>query len=191
MAAVAEDDNDDEDPSHYLIRATQGHSIAIDPSNLLTRLTLDDDDNNNNHLPPRLAVHGTYRTRWPQILASGGLKRMTRTHIHFAPASLFDDEEANGGGGRQEEEKEKEKEEIKVISGARASADVLIYVDLHRSIQEGGYEWWQSANGVLLTEGDQKTGVFTLEYFDRVVLRGGGGGGDGRVLWRREEKDEI
>ncbi|KAI9795171.1 MAG: hypothetical protein M1816_000193 [Peltula sp. TS41687] len=207
-AKDGEADTNDQDPSRFLIRATQGHSIAIAASNLLTPLTLD--------AAPASAVHGSYRAAWPLILASGGLKKMRRTHIHFAPAAamassisasasatassssplnlqpdgqenrnnkeeaVVQEQEEEGGG---EEEEEEEAEQLKIISGMRTSADLHIYVNIHRSMREGGVEWWRSANGVLLTEGSKETGVLGTEWFDEVHLVDGGGG-EGKVLWR-------
>ncbi|KAJ9637201.1 hypothetical protein H2199_007487 [Coniosporium tulheliwenetii] len=56
---------DDDDPSHYLIRATQGHSIAISSEGLLTPITAEDPD------LPDTVVHGTTHQAWPLILKSG------------------------------------------------------------------------------------------------------------------------
>ena len=61
-------------------------------------------------------------------------------------------------------------EQEQVISGMRASADHLIWVDVKRSAAEGGLKWWKSANGVVLTEGDEK-GVVGLKWVTRVELR--------------------
>lgn len=57
-----------------------------------------------------------------------------------------------------------------VISGMRASATVLIWVDLKRSLEAGALKWWRSANGVLLTEGDAQRKV-GLEWVNRVEMR--------------------
>lgn len=53
-------------------------------------------------------VHGTYFKNWASIRRQG-LSRMSRTHIHFA----------RGDPGAND-----------VISGMRASAEVMIYIDL-------------------------------------------------------------
>lgn len=60
-----------------------------------------------------------------------------------------------------------------VISGMRASATVLVWVDVRRSLA-AGMRWWRSANGVVLTEGDHD-GVVRLEWVCRVLVRGRGG----------------
>ena len=72
-------------------------------------------------------------------------------------------------------------ETTKVISGMRKGASMLIWVDVKRSLEEGGLKWWRSENGVVLTEGDED-GVVRLEWVKRVVRRG-----TGEVLWVGKE----
>lgn len=60
-----------------------------------------------------------------------------------------------------------------VVSGMRASADHLVWVDVKRSAAEGGLKWWKSANGVVLTEGDEH-GVVALKWVRRVEVRATG-----------------
>lgn len=69
----------------------------------------------------------------------------------------------------------------KIVSGMRASAAVLIWVDVKRSLAAGALQWWRSANGVVLTEGDSNQ-VVRLDWVDRVERR------DGEVLWTRERR---
>ncbi|KAI9756090.1 MAG: hypothetical protein M1815_004203 [Lichina confinis] len=214
-----DDDDDDDDPSNYLIRATQGHSIAIDHKNLLTPLTLE--------TAPAVALHGTYSKSWPLILKSGGLRRMTRTLIHFAPAVLpgFDpvaapssllstsssqappssvdapqgleapaqpdptisadpdpnpdpapdlhaDPDPAPDTNAQTSEAQKSSAEPQVISGMRTSADVLIYVDVHRSMREANVQWWRSDNGVLLTDGEDGMGLLSTGFFVKAIHKG-------------------
>ena len=66
-----------------------------------------------------------------------------------------------------------------VVSGIRASASVLIWVNVKRSLDAGALTWWRSANGVVLTEGDAD-GRVGLEWVDRVERRRGG------VIWNGE-----
>ncbi|OBT62642.1 hypothetical protein VE03_07514 [Pseudogymnoascus sp. 23342-1-I1] len=132
-------------PSDWLIRANQGHSIAIESSALLTPITLEADN-----IPP-VVVHGTYYAFYPSILASGGLKKMTRNHIHFS-TGLPEDKAG------------------KVVSGMRNDAEVLIYVDVRKSLEEGGTQWWVSDNGVVLSEGDGE-GVVGTGVWERVEGR--------------------
>lgn len=146
-------------PSDWLIRANQGHSIAIESSAHLTPITLEADN-----IPP-VVVHGTYYAFYPAIVASGGLKKMTRNHIHFS-TGLPEDKAGN------------------VISGMRNDAELLIYVDVRKSLEEGKTEWWVSENGVVLSAGDGE-GVVGTRFWKRVEGRKKEVG----VLW--EEGKEV
>ncbi|SPO00545.1 related to tRNA 2`-phosphotransferase [Cephalotrichum gorgonifer] len=129
------------DPSHYLIRANQGHSIAVANEGLLTPVTLEAAN------VPAEVVHGTYFCFWDAIVASGGLKVMGRNHVHCStglPGEV---------GG--------------VISGMRRDAELLVYIDVERSLKDGALQWWLSDNGVVLTEGDAE-GLVPLKYFREV-----------------------
>ncbi|KAG9244873.1 KptA family-domain-containing protein [Calycina marina] len=126
----------------WIIRANQGHSIAIDASSLLTPVTLD--------TLPETVIHGTYFAFWEAIVESGGLKRMTRNHIHFSTGLPEGKED--------------------IISGMRKDAEILIYVDIKRSLEEGGVKWWKSENGVVLTDGNVE-GMLSSKYFTRVEGR--------------------
>lgn len=105
-----------------------------------------------------IAVHGTFYPSYEAILASGYLSRMTRNHIHFATA------------------------ESGVVSGIRHNAEVLMFVDIRRAVEEGGLKFWMSANGVVLTEGDAE-GKLGLEYVTKIVDKKGQLG----VLWQDGE----
>lgn len=129
------------EPSDWLIRANQGHSIKVDSEKLLIPVT-----NEMNNIPDTV-VHGTYYCFYSSIMKSGGLSRMTRTHIHFS----------NGV----------KKDGQKVISGMRKDAEILIYIDIKASIEDG-ILWWLSDNGVVLTEGNEK-GLIPIKYFKKVV----------------------
>jgi 2'-phosphotransferase len=133
------------DPAHYLIRANQGHSIAIESAALLTPITIEA-----GNVPPTV-VHGTYYGNYESIVASGGLKKMGRNHVHFS-TGLPEDKEG-------------------VISGMRSDAEILIYVDVEKSLRESsGLNWWISENGVVLTEGDGE-GVVGTKWWKKVVGR--------------------
>lgn len=67
-----------------------------------------------------------------------------------------------------------------VISGMRATAQIMIWVDVKRSLA-GGLKWWKSANGVILTEGDANKFV-KMEWVDRVERRGG------ELAWKAGEE---
>lgn len=97
---------------------------------------------------------------------------MGRQHVHFGTGLLPDD-----AGGEEADGKPK------VISGMRSDAEVLVFVDVERSLRDGGIKWWVSANGVVLTDGNEE-GVVPLKYFKEVRGRRQGVG----VLWRDGEK---
>ena len=73
-------------------------------------------------------------------------------------------------------------EATKVISGMRANATVLIWVDVARSMHEGGLKWWRSDNGVILTEGDAR-GIVSMDWVDRVERKA-----TGERLFIRQDK---
>lgn len=92
---------------------------------------------------------------------------MTRNHIHFAsglPAAFRTLAESAGitEGVKREP----------VISGMRNSSSILIFIDIEKAL-EGGLKFWKSANGVILSEGDEK-GVIPVGYFKRVEERKAG-----------------
>lgn len=154
-------DPSSDNASDWVIRANQGHSIAMDPTALLLPITLEAGN------VPEVIVHGTYFAFYQAIVDSGGLKRMNRNHIHFSTGLPEDKKGA-------------------VISGMRNDAEVLIYVDIKKSLQDGVL-WWVSENGVVLTDGDESD-VLSTRYFEKVVGRKD----DVGVLWENgEEKAEL
>ncbi|KAN0063994.1 tRNA 2'-phosphotransferase [Thecaphora frezii] len=80
---------------------------------------------------PVLVIHGTDTKAWELIRQSGGLRPMTRNHIHLAKGKL----------GEQG-----------VISGMRKSATRLLFVDIAAAIRDG-IAFFLSSNGVVLTPG--------------------------------------
>lgn len=156
-AAGGEGSTDTNNPAHWLIRANQGHSIKLESEALLRPVTLEADN-----VPP-VVVHGTYFAFWPRIVESGGLRRMGRTHVHCS-TGLPDDEQG-------------------VISGMRKDAEVLVYVDVRRSLEDGAMTWWISDNGVVLTEGVGEEGLVPAKYFKEVVGRKE----DAGTLWKDGE----
>lgn len=162
-----------DDPRDYLIRANQGHSLKVESEGLLAPVTAEN--------MPEMAVHGTTHGAWPLILATGGLKPMGRTHVHFAsglPAGFkpLDDQDV------------KDEEAAPVISGMRKSSSVLVYLDLAKAVN-AGLTFWLSDNGVILTEGDEE-GLVKTEFFYKVEDRTGEGVlmQDGRVVKEVPEK---
>ena len=73
-----------------------------------------------------------------------------------------------------------------IISGMRASASVLVWVDVRRSMSEGGIKWWRAANGVVLSEGDGR-GFVPLRFVRRAEARARGEE-EVEFLWRNEEE---
>jgi 2'-phosphotransferase len=192
----------DLDPSHYLIRATQGHSLkTIEASAYLTPITLA-----NPQSIPETVVHGTFYGAWERILASGGLKSMGRVHVHFATGPKKEDvlgmvkrdADRDGGDGEKAGSGGSPVGDV-VISGMRSDAQILIYVDIWRAL-EAGVEFWRSENGVVLTEGvaasegggggegeeeeeEERTKMLSSEFWDVVVEVKAGVG----VLWKHGE----
>ena len=158
-----------DDPKDYLIRANQGHSIKVDTEGLLTPIKKEAGN------VPATVVHGTDERAWSLILKGGGLRRMTRNHIHFAsglPAGfkpLGPESE-----GKVSEGKDAASDTAPVISGMRMSSTVLIYIDIDAALDQG-IPFFVSENGVILTEGNEQ-GVLPYELFKKVESRKGGGG---------------
>ncbi|GMG35446.1 unnamed protein product [Aspergillus oryzae var. brunneus] len=161
--AVSESDLD---PAHFLIRATQGHSIkSVDAASLMEKLSLDEEAK-----LPDTVVHGTFHAAWPAILASGGLKSMGRNQVHFATGPSVESVLAQGAQGSKEVTGDHGE---KVISGMRRDAQVLIYIDLKKALA-AGCPFWRSENGVILSEGmvvEGSSGIVPVEFFDVVVER--------------------
>ncbi|KAF8552874.1 hypothetical protein OG21DRAFT_1415320 [Imleria badia] len=118
----------------WWIRANQGHSMKNIEPELQPILSASE-------IP--MAVHGTTRKAW-QLIATQGLSKMTRNHIHLA-------QNVPGSG---------------VISGMRNSSQILIFVNVQKAL-DAGIKFYLSANGVVLTEGNND-GFLSLEFFLRV-----------------------
>ncbi|GAM39135.1 tRNA splicing 2'-phosphotransferase [Talaromyces pinophilus] len=168
---------DDNDPSHFLIRATQGHSMKIvDTTLFLEKLSLEDTSK-----LPDTVVHGTYHGAWPLILASGGLRAMSRLQVHFATGPTLDEVFPNGRDAPLAKLDPRSK--ATVISGMRSDAEILIYIDIRRAL-EAGCPFYRSENGVILSEGmgtgdNGEEKIVSIDFFDLVVERKAGLG----VLW--------
>ena len=89
-------------------------------------------------------VHGTNFKAWNEIQKSG-LNKMKRNHIHFAAGEL-------GSDG--------------VISGMRRSAQVYIYIDVHKAMKDG-IKFFRSSNNVILSPGNE-AGTIDCQYFKTV-----------------------
>ncbi|KAI9027841.1 phosphotransferase KptA/Tpt1 [Hyaloraphidium curvatum] len=92
-----------------------------------------------------VVIHGTYQKHWSSISKSG-LSRMSRNHIHCASGMLGEDG---------------------VISGMRGSCNLFIHIDAARAMQ-AGLRFYRSANGVILTPGNDN-GVVPRELFAKAV----------------------
>lgn len=135
------------------IRAVQGHSIkALDHDAMLTRLT------DASLLTKHNIVHGTF-SQFLEPIMQGGLKTMSRNHIHFAM-------------GYPEEVSH---ENTQVISGVRKGCDVYIELDVELALANG-IPIYVSANNVVLTEGIMKT--LPPLFFKKVFLVNQQGGRD-------------
>ncbi|KAI9694963.1 MAG: hypothetical protein M1822_000580 [Bathelium mastoideum] len=170
-----------DDPVDFLIRANQGHSLSVDTEGLLEPINLAN--------APALCVHGTTHHAWPLILESGGLKRMTRTHVHFAAGlpegmqMLPDDKNTNQSEGTEGSAGSSvQPRAAPVISGMRSTSSILIYIDLSSALSSG-LQFFRSENGVLLSAGDNETGIIPSKFFKRVEERTEGLG----VLMRNGE----
>ncbi|OQO03294.1 hypothetical protein B0A48_11550 [Cryoendolithus antarcticus] len=159
-------DESSNDPKDWLIRANQGHSLKIDDADgLLTPITAEN--------LPAMAVHGTSRSAWPLILASGGLKPMGRNHVHFATGlpSAWSKPQTQSADSVAAVDDETAK--AAVVSGMRNSSSVLVYLDLAKALEKG-IKFGLSDNGVVLTEGNEQ-GLVPVQVFSRVEERGGEG----------------
>ena len=104
------------------IRATQGHSASLglsEDAGLTPILDVAD---------APLAIHGTTKAAVPLIEACGGLKPMSRMHVHFASGLPGTD---------------------CVISGMRAASAVIFHLDVAAALTTG-LKLFKSSNGVIL-----------------------------------------
>ncbi|PLB45670.1 hypothetical protein P170DRAFT_439405 [Aspergillus steynii IBT 23096] len=154
----------DQNPSHFLIRATQGHSIkSVEAESLLEKISLEDKSK-----LPKTVVHGTFHGAWPAILKSGGLRSMNRNQVHFATGPTLDTVLSAQPEGQAQSN------EPQVISGMRRDAQILIYINIEKALA-AGCPFWRSENDVILSggiasgNGDDK--LVPLEFVDVVVER--------------------
>lgn len=128
----------------YYIRANQGHSgkvaECIKEDQLLEKII--------NPLP--MIVHGTTKDAWI-IIKKEGLKKMGRSHIHFAINDNFID-------GNKEQ------------SGIRSNSRILIYLDMKKAMDDG-IEFYMSENKVVLSRGLGDEGIIEPKYFLEIKER--------------------
>ena len=150
------------DNNEWKIRANQGHNAAfagkLDAAALLEPLQIGGP-------LPAVCIHGTTRTGWAAISASGGLHPMGRSHIHFSS---------------------KEFGAADLVSGMRNSSEILIALDLSRCLswaassqvkaRNGELQFFRSANDVVLTAGvSGLSGYLPSFLFERVEEVSGSG----------------
>ncbi|XP_065833322.1 tRNA 2'-phosphotransferase 1-like [Oscarella lobularis] len=92
-----------------------------------------------------VAVHGTYVRCWDSIKRQG-LSRMKRNHIHMAAGEIGDEG---------------------IVSGMRKGCQVIIRIDAAKAIKDG-LKFYRSANGVILSPGDE-AGFIPPKYFESAV----------------------
>nr|CAB3220637.1 protein argonaute-2 [Phallusia mammillata] len=132
------------DGEEWKIKATQGHTVKVE------NLALDPVTDASKY--PKV-VHGTSLEAW-QTIQKQGLKRMTRTHIHFAIGMPGDED---------------------VLSGMRNSSDVVIVLNLDKALK-AGLKFFISSNKVILSEGDKKGRIhpkffgIVMKYYPRGKL---------------------
>jgi len=95
-------------------------------------------------------IHGTYTKFLPSILKEG-LKRGCRQHIHLAKG-------------------------LEATSGIRSTNDVIIVIRMKKAMEDG-IAFFESENGVILTEGNEQ-GILKPHYFKEVRARE-----TGEVIW--------
>ena len=128
------------------ICASQGHSFIVVPfSSIEIKL-----DNIDNLINKDTVVHGTYYKFLDKIKFEG-LSRMNRQNIHLGTNIP---------------------ESGEVISGMRKSCEVIIYIDIHKALNDG-YSFLLSKNKVVLTPGN-KDGYLPNKYFKKMVDRKSG-----------------
>ncbi|CAD7959723.1 unnamed protein product [Amoebophrya sp. A120] len=73
-------------------------------------------------------LHGTSRASWEKIKTSGRLDRMSRKHVHLAAG-------------------------WEAVSGMRKGSEVVLQIDVKKSMEKYGLQFWKSKNAVILTGG--------------------------------------
>ena len=132
-------------PPALWVRANQGHTDFGEGKRLLSPDLLFQPVLSSKDAP--VAVHGTSLQNYKLILESGGLKAMSRTHVHFAqglPGTGF-------------------------ISGMREKSAVLLYLDVDEGLRRG-MKIYKSTNGVILASGIGPGVVISLDLLRVVIL---------------------
>lgn len=131
-----------EGPSGWYIRANQGHTFNV-PDLDLKLISMEEAATKYGNE----VVHATFAKAWP-LIRGQGLSRMNREHIHFLP-------------------KLPPSEQRRQISGKLKNTDLFIFINLKKAMEDG-YQFYLSANNVVLCPGD-KHGMLDRKYFVRVL----------------------
>ena len=102
---------------------------------------------------------------------------MSRNHIHIAQGLAGD----TVISGALFPSPQPQWENTDFGTGMRNSADIFIYIDLQKAL-DAGYKFQLSANGVILTAGNEK-GFLPPEFFSRVERRVGKSGREPLSGW--------
>jgi 2'-phosphotransferase len=111
------------------------------------------------------------------FLEKQGLSKMSRNHIHIAQG-LAGDTVISGAFFTS---RQLPRQNTNADTGMRNSADIFIYIDLQKAL-DTGYKFQLSANGVILTAGNEK-GFLPPEFFSRVERRVGKSGREPLLGW--------
>lgn len=191
-----------ETPSDFLIRANQGHSLEVSDAALHTPITLDKAN------LPGIVVHGTLRDRWKKIAESGGLKPMTRRHVHFAtgvPKELArafqpgdDSPQVSTDNDHGAEPSQSQAPSPAIASAAATGKNVValpekkdaplvlsgmrntstLMMFLDLKKALGGGLEFWLSENGVVLCAGNSSGVVPLEFFEKVVEK------DGKILWR-------
>lgn len=117
------------------------------------------------------AIHGTKGEFLGSIL-SGGLKTMSRSHIHFTRGititTLRSMEEKGTLGELRSYTTGNADESFPVVrGGARQSANVLIVIDCRKAMEDAGILFTISENDVVLSTG--RNGKISPQYFKAII----------------------
>jgi 2'-phosphotransferase len=109
-------------------------------------------------------------------LATQGLSKMTRQHIHLAQGVAGDGAISGTTGINYLQSRKCKCSRITlssrvIILGMRKSSQILIYVDIESALR-AGLKFYLSQNGVVLTPGDER-GMLGPEFFSKVEKANG------------------
>lgn len=151
--------DDTNDSAEYYITAVQGHSISQVVSNLIHL-----DKKVKSQWPPYI-IHGTYRDKLELIKSSNGISKMSRNHIHFTYNIPKKFEKYSNLLIPYSTDKTSWPS---VISGIRASCQILIFLDIDKIRNSNELEFYKSENNVILSSGNEN-GILPLQYISHIL----------------------